>query len=56
MVCLVEWILGRMKKKKGKPFWRVFGWKRGEGKMMVGPGCFLPKMGRKLDEENLMTK
>ena len=46
----------------GKTFWKVFGWE-GEGKMMMGPGCFLlglpksflPKMWRKLVGENLIA-
>ena len=51
-VCLVEWILGRMKKKKkieeGKLF-GVFVWEGGERKKMVGPGThqkvLFPKWG-----------
>ena len=63
-VCLVEWILGRMKKKKKKFFffWRVFVWE-GErekrwclGVFSQGPTkIFLPKMGRKLRGENVQV-
>ena len=28
-VCLVEWILGKMEKKGGETFWRVFDWEGG---------------------------
>ena len=49
---MVEWILGRMKKKGENEKEKLFGecLVGGEGKEMMEPGCFLPKrtkMGRK---------
>ena len=53
-VLLVEWILGRMKKKfrerererekerMSKTFWRVFGWEVERGKEWWGQGVFSP--------------
>ena len=55
-LCLVQWILGR--KKKGwenenvKLFGEYLAGREREGKEMMGPGCFLFKMGRKLRREN----
>ena len=54
MVCLVEWILGRIEKKK-KWEGKLFGGclvEREKGKEMVELGCFLLKSTKKFSPKN----
>ena len=55
IVCLVEWILGRMERKWEKisreAFQKVFGWER-ERKKRVGPMCFFLRPTKTLSPYN----